>query len=95
MRDVRLLKPAEVAELLGVSRAWLYEAARVGRIPSVRLGDERGPLRFLEEDLEVWLNRARAAWSPGAKTAPSGLTYGGPLLAQPRSEGPPRRVQPD
>jgi excisionase family DNA binding protein len=65
MQRDRLLKPAEVADRLGVSRAWLYEAARTGRIPCVRLGDERGPLRFVEADLEDWLTQARAAWSPG------------------------------
>lgn len=68
MRDARLLKPAEVAERLGVSRAWLYEAARTGRIPSVRLGDEHGPLRFVAVDLDEWLARARAPWSPASES---------------------------
>lgn len=68
MRHARLLKPSEVAERLGVSRAWLYEAARTGRIPSVRLGDEHGPLRFFEDDLDEWLARARATWSPATVT---------------------------
>jgi excisionase family DNA binding protein len=71
MRPDRLLKPAEVAARLGVSRAWLYEAARTGRIPSVRLGDEQGPLRFIEDDLEDWLTRARAIPSGGRNDAPS------------------------
>jgi excisionase family DNA binding protein len=69
MRRDRLLKPAEVAHRLGVSRAWLYEAARTGRIPSVRLGDEHGPLRFIEDDLEDWLTRARAVTSGGGNDA--------------------------
>ena len=64
MHDARLLKPADVARRLGVSRTWLYEAARTGRIPSVRLGDEQGPLRFVEDDLDEWLERARAALLP-------------------------------
>jgi excisionase family DNA binding protein len=33
-----LLRPNDVARLLAVSRAWVYEAARTGRIPSFRLG---------------------------------------------------------
>ena len=59
-----LLKPAEVATMLGVSRTWLYAAAQDGRIPSVRLGGPDGPLRFIEEDLDQWLERARRAWQP-------------------------------
>jgi excisionase family DNA binding protein len=60
-----LLKPAEVAQRLGVSTSWLYEAAKDGRIPSVRLGRPDGPLRFIEADLTAWLARARANWRPG------------------------------
>ena len=60
----RLLKPAEVAGRLGVSRSWLYEAAKQGRIPSVRLGGPDGPLRFVEDDLAAWIDAARAAWCP-------------------------------
>ena len=70
MHDDRLLKPAEVAARLGVSRAWLYEAARSGRIPSVRLGDEHGPLRFIEDDLEEWLTRARVNESSDRNDSP-------------------------
>lgn len=61
----RLLKPNEVAKLLGVSRSWLYDAAKDGRIPSLRLGGVDGPLRFVEADLCDWLERARAEWRPG------------------------------
>jgi excisionase family DNA binding protein len=64
----RLLKPTEVAERLSVSRAWVYDAARVGRIPAIRIGGKEGPLRFVAEDVERWLNDARAAWTPGAST---------------------------
>jgi len=42
-----------------VSRAWVYEAARTGKIPSVRLGDEDGPLRFVAADIEQCLPNAR------------------------------------
>jgi excisionase family DNA binding protein len=54
---------------LGVSRTWLYTAAKDGRIPSVRIGGPDGPLRFVPEDLEAWLDEARAAWRPGDKSA--------------------------
>jgi excisionase family DNA binding protein len=55
-----LLKPSEVAQRLGVSRSWLYDAAKEGRIPSLRLGSTDGPLRFSAVDLEAWLMRARS-----------------------------------
>ena len=48
-----------------VSRSWLYDAAKCGRVPHVRLGGADGPLRFIEGDLLAWLTEARAAWSPG------------------------------
>ena len=59
-----LLRPNDVARLLSVSRAWGYEAARTGRIPSFRLGGEDGPLRFVAEDIEQWLAQARGSWLP-------------------------------
>ena len=60
-----LLRPNDVAQLLSVSRAWVYEAARIGRIPSFRLGGDDGPLRFVAEDIEQWLAEARGSWLPG------------------------------
>ena len=65
----RLLRPSEVAERLAVSRAWVYEAAKVGRIPAVRIGGEDGPLRFVAEDVQQWIDDARAQWTPGHPTA--------------------------
>jgi len=59
-----LLKPSDVARRLGVSRTWLYDAAREGRIPSVRIGGPDGPLRFVPQDLDEWIDAARAAWHP-------------------------------
>jgi excisionase family DNA binding protein len=64
---IYLLKPAEVAARLGVSRTWLYDAARDGRIPSIRIGGREGPLRFVPEDLAQWLDEARAQWTPGQR----------------------------
>lgn len=63
--QVPLLKPSEVAAQLGVSRSWLYDAAKTGRIPSIRIGGQEGPLRFVPEDIERWIDDARARWTPG------------------------------
>lgn len=48
------LRPAEVCRWLQVSRTWLYDAAKNGRIPSHRLGGD-GPLRFKPSELEAWI----------------------------------------
>lgn len=65
-----LLRPNDVARLLSVSRAWVYDAARAGRIPSFRLGGEEGPLRFVAEDIEQWLAEARRGWLPSRNARP-------------------------
>jgi excisionase family DNA binding protein len=70
--QILLLKPAEVAAQLAVSRTWLYEAAKTGRIPSIRIGGEDGPLRFVPSDLESWLKDARASWLPGSGPVATG-----------------------
>ena len=62
-----LMKPSEVRDLLGVSRTWIYAAAADGRLPSVRLGGPKGPLRFIRADVEGWLEDQRAAWTPGRR----------------------------
>jgi len=67
-----LLRPNDIARMLGVSRAWVYDAARTGRIPSVRLGGQDGPLRFVAEDVEGWLAESRAGWMPGRNGHGSG-----------------------
>lgn len=54
-----LLKPADVAQRLKVSRSWVYDAAADGRLPSIRLGATDGPLRFVRTDLEQWIEDAR------------------------------------
>ena len=80
-----LLKPGAVARRLQVSRTWLYAAAKAGRISSVRLGGADGPVRFVEEDVERWLERAREAWRPGESGA---RRYGGPAAPPSTCFGP-------
>jgi excisionase family DNA binding protein len=57
--DSYLLRPAEVIEMLGVSRSWLYDAAKSGRIPCVRLGGADGPVRFRPNELDEWVEQGR------------------------------------
>jgi excisionase family DNA binding protein len=62
-----LLTTRQVAELLNVSRSWIYQAAKEGRIASVRLpglDGQDGPVRFRRADLEPWLGSFPD--SPGA-----------------------------
>lgn len=66
-----LIRPSDVAVRLGVSRSWLYEAAKTGRIPSIRIGGDEGPLRFVPADIQEWIDDARAAWTPGRPTIPT------------------------
>ena len=64
-----LMRPTEVARMLGVSRTWLYAAAKDGRVPCVRLGGPDGPVRFVERDLVALLERARGGWVPGESSS--------------------------
>jgi excisionase family DNA binding protein len=61
-----LLTAAEVAELLGVPKSWVYEQSRRGRIPTVTLGRYR---RYRQEAIEAWVENVergqRAAIGPG------------------------------
>jgi len=61
-----LIRPCDVAKDLAVSRTWVYDAANAGRIPSIRIGGEDGPLRFVPEDIDRWIDEARKAWRPGS-----------------------------
>ena len=51
------MTPSDAAELLGVSRKWVYRAVRDGVIPFYRLG--AGTLRFRRSELEAWLAERR------------------------------------
>jgi excisionase family DNA binding protein len=50
--STHLLTAAEVAELLGVPKSWVYEHSRDGHIPTVTLGRYR---RYRREAIEAWL----------------------------------------
>lgn len=54
---MQLLTPREAAELLRVSRSWLYTEVREGRLPYVRLADGNGPLRFIQGELLEYVER--------------------------------------
>lgn len=47
-----LLTAEQVAEMLGMTAAWVYEQSRQGRIPTVNLGRYR---RYRREAIEQWL----------------------------------------
>jgi excisionase family DNA binding protein len=48
-----LMTADEVAELLGVTRAWIYEQSRAGRMPHVKLGRY---YRYRIESLDEWMD---------------------------------------
>jgi len=47
-----LLTAAEAAELLSVRPSWIYEAARSGQLPCLKVGRH---IRFTRPLLEAWL----------------------------------------
>lgn len=47
-----LLTAEEVAEMIGMGVDWIYDQARRGRIPVVKLGRYR---RFRRESIERWI----------------------------------------
>ena len=64
MVNEKLLTAAHVAALLDVSLPRVYELARVGVIPSVRLGRQ---LRFDPRLLEEWVRDGGRGLSKGSK----------------------------
>lgn len=52
----RLLKIADAAEILGVSRFWVYRRIESGEIPVVELGDTRKNQRIRESDLQAFID---------------------------------------
>jgi excisionase family DNA binding protein len=61
-----LLTAAEVAELLGVPRSWVYEQSRLGRIPTVTLGRYR---RYRRETIEEWVRELEALGADLARSS--------------------------
>ena len=51
----RLLTVAETAERLRCSKVSVYRRIHSGELPALRLGNETGPLRIPEDELERWL----------------------------------------
>src|SRR4051794_27274497 len=51
-----LLTAAEAATLLAVRRSWIYDAARSGQLPCIRVGRH---VRFLRSDLGRWVSSQR------------------------------------
>jgi excisionase family DNA binding protein len=52
-----LLTPPAAAALLCVRTSWIYDAARRGHVPYLRVGKH---VRFLRSDLEQWVAGQRA-----------------------------------
>ena len=76
--------PSIPVRLIGVSRSWLYEAAKEGRIPCVRLGGPDGPVRFKARDLEAWIEGGRVTnSSPAVPTSSGRLDRSGRRLSPP------------
>lgn len=56
---MKLLTAEDVAERLQVSKAWVRDHAtrREPRLPVVRMGNMRSPLRFRAEDIDAFIER--------------------------------------
>jgi excisionase family DNA binding protein len=59
---MQLVTAEKVAEILAVTKPRVYEMAREGLIPSVRMGRQ---VRFNEEALRDWIARGGTAQSKG------------------------------
>ena len=57
----KLLKAGEVAELLGVSVETVWDWAKDGTLPCVRLGATGRWMRFRPADVERWVMARRSA----------------------------------
>jgi len=50
--QLELITPEDLADLLKVSKDWLYARARDGELPAFRFGRS---VRFRRSDVEAWL----------------------------------------
>jgi len=64
--DRLMLRPAEAAELIGMSRAKVYELIARGAIPSIRVGGPNGPTRVPVGALKTWIDRELEKTAVGA-----------------------------
>ncbi len=69
-----LLNPQQIADLLGMSRIWVYKQAEKGLLPFYRVGDA---IRFDPEEIEAYLESKR------------GLKRGGHLVTEQEGVGKP------
>ena len=58
----RLLRPEEVADLLGCSKAYVYAQARAGKLPFVPVGRN---VRFRGASIEQWIRDAECGEGAG------------------------------
>jgi excisionase family DNA binding protein len=53
--EARLMRPRDVAEMLGKSVTWVQRKAADGTLPHRKIGRD---LRFLRHEIEAWVNTA-------------------------------------
>jgi excisionase family DNA binding protein len=61
--DKLLLRPTEVAEILGIGRSKAYELIGAGTVPSMRIGSS---VRVPAEALRAWVSRQASDTANGA-----------------------------
>jgi excisionase family DNA binding protein len=61
-KPTKLLTAVEVAALLGVRTSWVYDRARHGGIPHVRLGRH---VRFRLEAVDAWIEELEVESTSG------------------------------
>ncbi len=59
-----LLTASHLARRFSVSRNWVYQAVEDDRLPYRRLGPG-GPIRFVDTEIDEWLDAQRRGWTPG------------------------------
>ena len=64
MAQLQLLRPAEVAALIGIHRVTLYTWVRKGRFPApFKVGQQAS--RFRESDVAAWIDARASGESAG------------------------------
>lgn len=62
---ISLLKPAEVAEILNISKQQVYKLVQERKIPSVRIGKS---VRVKRQDLDTYIKNSWTGWEYGFLT---------------------------